>query len=357
MSPPAAPRAAELRVTCRAFMLTYSRAAEDEDQARSMQCEITDKVLALFPDSSFTCGVEQHTEPGDKPYHIHCGVVRASSKHTKIGKRLDCQGVHPNIKPHANDPSSRRACLEYPYKEDRMPMFNWDSLDDVAGEAESVRGEDGLTRAEQAYLNAAAAVSADDALELIRQNAPRDYVLYGKTIKSHYTALFRPKYQHEFTADQFNRPLVDWDALPGRASPCFVGASGVGKTAYAMAHFTNPLLVTHKDKLKQFDPETHDGIVFDEFSCQHWPLDAIKNLMDRDHERDIDVKCSVVTLPAKTKRIFVIQMIERLRPGNFWCLSQDDQDSITSRQAVYTFTNKLWNIPDPTSEDEFTTGD
>lgn len=81
------------------------------------------------------------------------------------------------------------------------------------------------------------------------------------------------------------------------------GESGLGKTQFAKSLFKNPLLVRHIDKLKKFDSFQHDGIIFDDMSFQHWPRESCIHLLDLDEDADINVKCSMVTIPAGVPRV------------------------------------------------------
>lgn len=92
----------------------------------------------------------------------------------------------------------------------------------------------------------------------------------------------------------------------GQKKKCLVltGESNTGKTKLAKAVFKNPLIVRHKDKLKQFDPVRHDGIVFDDMSFANYSRETVLALMDMDDDADINVKNSMVTIPAGTPRIF-----------------------------------------------------
>lgn len=77
----------------------------------------------------------------------------------------------------------------------------------------------------------------------------------------------------------------------------------MGKTHYALAHFKNPLVVSHIDKLKQLSPD-HDGIVFDDMCFTHWPPSSIIHLVDTELERDINIRYGTVNIPAGTRKIF-----------------------------------------------------
>lgn len=96
----------------------------------------------------------------------------------------------------------------------------------------------------------------------------------------------------------FNREPVTWNGK------CIVlwGGTGLGKTQWAMAHFKNPLVISHIDGLKKFDE--HDGIIFDDMNFGHWPREAIIHLTDWDVPREINCRYSPATIPQHTKKIF-----------------------------------------------------
>lgn len=93
---------------------------------------------------------------------------------------------------------------------------------------------------------------------------------------------------------------------PGKKKQCIVlqGPSNIGKTKLAKARFKRALVVRHMDKLKTFDPLRHDGIVFDDMSFAHYPRESVLSLMDMDDDSDINVKNSMITIPAGHPRIF-----------------------------------------------------
>lgn len=93
-------------------------------------------------------------------------------------------------------------------------------------------------------------------------------------------------------------------------SACVGGNAGVGKTDYGLSHFKNPLIVSHIDKLKFFNPNFHDGIVFDDMSFIHFPLSAQKHLLDWSNDREINVKHDIVHIPKHTRKIFTYNIGE-----------------------------------------------
>lgn len=84
------------------------------------------------------------------------------------------------------------------------------------------------------------------------------------------------------------------------------GEAGVGKTQFALAHFTDKpaLFVTHMDDLGKFDPEHHGGIVFDDMSFDHLPRGAQINILDWDQDRSIHIRYCTAHIPKHTRKIF-----------------------------------------------------
>ena len=81
------------------------------------------------------------------------------------------------------------------------------------------------------------------------------------------------------------------------------GATGTGKTQWALHQFKNPLLVSHLDTLRKITTE-HDGIVFDDMSFAHMPRESVIHLLDWDEKREIHCRYSCAIIPAHTRKIF-----------------------------------------------------
>ena len=95
------------------------------------------------------------------------------------------------------------------------------------------------------------------------------------------------------------------------------GKPNEGKTQYAKTFFKKPLMVRHPDKLKSYDENTHDGIIFDDQSYGHWPRESVIHLFDVEEEADINVKNSMVTIPAGVPRIFTTNRQMRVSELDF----------------------------------------
>lgn len=147
------------------------------------------------------------------------------------------------------------------------------------------------------FTEALAADTVQEGIEIIQAQRPRDYCLHGAQIKNNLVAAKKKKFKHAFL--DFTVPLQE---LSTKALLIF-GPTGCGKTQYACAHFKNPCVVRHTDDLKKLNPD-HDGIVFDDFSVAHWPVNSVIHLLDWDLDSSINVKHGTACIPANTPKIF-----------------------------------------------------
>lgn len=148
------------------------------------------------------------------------------------------------------------------------------------------------------YSEALAAPSVREGMEIIKTRKARDFCWHGAAIERNLKAAKVQTYASKFLPTDFNQDLLSLEK-----STLITGPSGTGKTQWALAHFKNPLLVSHVDKLKTLNPD-HDGIVFDDMSFDHWPPESVIHLLDTEVEREIHVRYGTVTIPANIRKIF-----------------------------------------------------
>jgi len=89
----------------------------------------------------------------------------------------------------------------------------------------------------------------------------------------------------------------------------FTGVAGCGKTSYAKALLPRALLVSHMDRLGDYDADVYDGIIFDDMSFSHLPRESQIHLVDIDEARDIHIRYQIAHIPANTKKIFTTNLI------------------------------------------------
>lgn len=149
------------------------------------------------------------------------------------------------------------------------------------------------------YREAIMAPTVSAGMEIIKEEKPRDYCLYGSAIKRHLEECHKKKFEKKFTLEDFNREALD---LKNKSTVLY-GPTNTGKTSFAIAHFQNPLVVSHMDALKKFTSE-HDAIIFDDMSFNQRPIEGNIHLVDQDVDRDIHIRYSTALIPANTTKVF-----------------------------------------------------
>jgi len=134
---------------------------------------------------------------------------------------------------------------------------------------------------------------------LEHEKTVRDLVIHGNAIQKNLRQLAVKRRRPDYTIDDFQIDFV-WDRTK---TLILWGPTNMGKTSLALDLLPEALLVGHKDKLKLYENGEHNGIIYDDMSFLHWPREAQLHLVDYEQERDIDVKHSMVTIPAKTPKI------------------------------------------------------
>ena len=137
--------------------------------------------------------------------------------------------------------------------------------------------------------------------ELYTQFGPT-MVRYRNGIEEAKTALLEHEPLGSYTLADYPawEPITDWSR-----SVVLAGPPGVGKTEWALAHFKNPLLVSERDQLLDYVPGEHDGLIFDDIDFTTDPREFNISLADITMPRGIRCRYRTVTIPKRTKKIFV----------------------------------------------------
>jgi hypothetical protein len=152
--------------------------------------------------------------------------------------------------------------------------------------------------ANQVFAEALAASSVFEGLAIIKEQKPRDFCLYASTIERHLNMHHAPPFKSKYQLADFNHPPLSFP----KTTHVF-GPSETGKTSFVIAHFKNPLVVSHIDTLKKLSPD-HDAIIFDDMVFTAWEPEAVIHLVDIDLDRDIHIRYSTVHIPANTVKVF-----------------------------------------------------
>lgn len=256
------------------------------------QCNLTNEEVltwwrANFEVHKYIVANEKH-KSGDPHKHVYVDLLTGAD--IRNPRRCDIGEFHPNLEKVKN-----------PYKVQKYCM----------------KGDDYLTNMKFGTMRRANELAKvgqiTQALMLVVEELPEETknltnIERGFRRIARLNGLKRRRKKKKFTADDFNAPeeVSGWNRE--EQALVLVGESGTGKTQFAKTLFENPLLVRHMDKLKQFDEWTHDGIIFDDMNFEHYPRSSCIHLVDIEEDADVNVKCSMVTIPAGTPRVFTTNL-------------------------------------------------
>lgn len=142
----------------------------------------------------------------------------------------------------------------------------------------------------------------DKTLKQLVIDNPVEYIKYHSGIDKTYKIIGKKrKFVHLYDASSYKHKLD----MNFRGTHIVIGPAGVGKTGWCLSHFSNPLMVTQHGDLANFDPDEHDGIVFDDIDLTDvYKGHLMVNLLDFDYDRTFDMKyLNGIVIPANTKKI------------------------------------------------------
>lgn len=314
MEPPT-PTPSEFRFQGKRILLTYKghldKVALAEFIQRKLKCPAQVKICH---------------ETGDTGYkHTHCAVQSPKKPNIRDATFFDYEGVHPNIKP-PRDNDHWREQVNYIDKQD----------EEVFGSIEIEPGKEEKFKLALDFVKSCATwqqvlqCSDIPTLMLISSKLPFFQQVH-QNLGS--VRVEKPKYQltdFDVPALDITKPTLLW------------GASGVGKTEYALAHFSKPLFVSNIDDLNKFQEGYHDGIVFDDIDFSHFPPTAVIHLVDIDHTRTIKCRYFNATIPCGTARIFTSNVQHALEPPN---MPEEQRKAIERRLYKQRVDTPLWTRP------------
>lgn len=145
-----------------------------------------------------------------------------------------------------------------------------------------------------------------DGMLMLQQRHPQTFYMHGERIKRTLEMRLGEEEPSPFSLDDFLHPRLDL-----RKAVVIQGASHIGKTQFALAHFKHPLLVSVIDDLKDISLRT-DGIVFDQMSFtgnedprDNLNGDQIIRLLDMEVTRSIQKRYAPARIPRGMARMFI----------------------------------------------------
>ena len=277
---------ATFRMNAKAFWLTYSGLYRGElDHQRILAMLLSKGNLA-----EYSIGCERHKEESvgdpDKDEHFHVYVAFENKKNIKSPRYFDMlgDGTYGSRRLHCTIMSCKT-------KQDRINRINYTMKEDT-NPLQKLNGPlGGAMSRQETYHELNRMVdegeSIQECMAMVRSNQPEEYFKFGDRIEARLTALARSgSDEKEYSLKQY-RGITDGESAKLDLSKSVIlwGASGKGKTDFAMAQGKHPLLVQTWCDLKKIKKGVTDLLVFDEMAMtkdltpQMWIflLDTLQN--------------------------------------------------------------------------------
>lgn len=286
--------------------LTYSCPQDAADNPIETSEELRDFLISIFGSGKYIVSRELH-QSGKR--HFHAFYYADEKLETTNVRKFDFKGVHPNII--------------------KSPGRPWQVYVSKAGDYVTNYFEEKTSVYERALLCEGVA----PALELIKSEKPRDFLLYGdrlrKNMEDHMQSKRRRPEPPSLSSWQISL-VPDW-----RKALIFHGVPGIGKTRLAMTMGRNPLMIRHIDALRKMDSMT-DLLVFDDMNFSQWPRSSIIHLLDMEDDSPVHMRYTNVTIPAGMRRIFTTNEKDVMFGTHL------DDPAVLRRVEIYIFQNKLF---------------
>lgn len=165
---------------------------------------------------------------------------------------------------------------------------------------------------------------------------PADYARNKKWIMSSLRTRFYKCESKKYTLDQFNVKPIPREKF--KKLVVVVGPPNIGKTQFLLAHFENPLMVTHLQDYSNLTLD-NDAIVIDDPHSHKWQPKTLLDLANMERSVTFDVKYSIAVGNIGIPRVIISNSIDLVFPKNM-----DDKtfDAISTRIEVIEFNKRLF---------------
>ncbi|KAK9871894.1 hypothetical protein WA026_015143 [Henosepilachna vigintioctopunctata] len=185
----------------------------------------------------------------------------------------------------------------------------------------------------------------EEAMEHVEKSDTFYYISHQKQLQLYFTQKFdqsdKALYsQQKFTNKEGYKHLFNKTII-------FIGPTGIGKTQYALAHFTNPLHVKDREDWGRYSPNQTDGIVLNDLDFKQWsPLTFLKNL-DMETAITQQVKYCFIRIKAGTPKIICCNDEKLLWPTG---MHPETKASCLRRVKIIHMHHKLWQYSKPSHD-------
>lgn len=212
-----------------------------------------------------------------------------------------------------------------------------------------------VVRSKRSEISAAAlsAPTISEAMTIIREGLPFEYLIHGDVIERNLSKVIKaPSARPKYPIESFNIPRHDFQ-LGSERPQCLLlwGPKLMGKTYFALAHFSRPYFVTDLDDLRGIPPGT-DGLVFDEITTYHMPISYVKNLVDMCFTRSLRCRYANARIPEGLPKIFCSNDENPFYNENSMGYTIFNAEAVDSRVTKIEIFAKCYNDENSSNSDE-----
>ncbi|XP_071628171.1 uncharacterized protein [Temnothorax longispinosus] len=155
-------------------------------------------------------------------------------------------------------------------------------------------------------------------------------------LDAYFSNKFAPPDTGLYKLEDFNIPPFK---LPANKTTIFVGETRIGKTQFALAHFTHPILVSGDQDWCKLREGYTDGIVLDDMPFRTWTPEKITHTLDCETPYSQNVKYSTVRVPPGLPKIVCINSMSLFWPKS---IHETSRRAIKARIVVHEFKEPLF---------------
>ena len=288
----------------------------------------------------FSIGDEIHPTPADpqKPRHKHFylkyrdPINHRDARYCTIFDMTGLNGriLHPHIQGVGPKKVDRSNVIYYTQKD--KSYIASDHLNNYGQESNSAGWAIELNKVD----------TVREGMHLLQTRHPQQFYMHGARIQHGLEMRLGDYERSPYQLSDFNMPPLDLSR-----AVVIQGASHIGKTHFALAHFEYPLLVSELDDLKKISLRT-DGIVFDQMCFTHpydrkelnLNADKVIRLLDIEVSRSIGARYSNASIPRGMPRVFTTNRhVSNGEPIFTRGGNAEEQEGIDSRLRVLPWMN------------------
>lgn len=174
------------------------------------------------------------------------------------------------------------------------------------------------------------------AMNLIENTDKLYFIQNQKKLCLYFTQKFDSHDKSMYKAFDFNRRLeTDF-----KKCIVLIGATGLGKTQYALTHFNKPLHVRDREDWRRYTADI-DGIVLDDLDFPAWsPLTFLK-LLDIENPITQSIKYGSIRIKPNTARIICVNHEDLLWPRN---IHEETKNACLRRMKIIHIRGPLFSV-------------